>query len=114
MRIEWTCDPAQTDALVQRVLHEIDFVRNISFQPGQVARIRDALQHDYEINSQENGYLLGQISRRYENGEIADLATVTNYPERLTELSGAAVHAAAMKYLDTSNYVKVILMPDGK
>jgi len=114
VRIEWTCDPAQTDALVQRVFQEIAFVRNIAFQPGQVGRIRDALQHDYETNSLENGYLLGQIARRYENDEVADLAAVTNYPERLSELTGAAVHEAAMKYLDPANYVKVILMPEGR
>jgi zinc protease len=114
VRIEWTCDPAQTDALVQRVFQEIAFVRNIGFQPGQVGRIRDALQHDYETNSVENGYLLGQIARRYENGEVADLAAVTDYPSRLNELTGAAIHGAAMKYLDPSNYVKVILTPEGK
>ena len=44
VRIEWTCDPAQTEALVQRVFQEIEFVRNIAFQSGQVARIREALQ----------------------------------------------------------------------
>jgi zinc protease len=114
VRIEWTCDPVQTDALVQRVFQEIAFVRNIAFQSGQVGRIRDALQHDYETNSLENGYLLGQISRRYENGEVGDLAAVTNYPERLSELTGAAVHEAAMKYLDPANYVKVILVPEGR
>src|SRR5579872_851169 len=114
LRIEWTCDPAQTDALVRRVFQEIEYVRNLNFQPGQVGRIRDALQHDYETNSLENGYLLGQIARRYENGEIADLGAVANYPERLTQLTGAVVHDAATKYLDTSNYVKVILMPEGK
>jgi zinc protease len=114
LRIEWTCDPAQTDALVQRVFQEIAFVRNIAFDSRQVGRIRDALQHDYETNSLENGYLLGQIARRYENGEVADLAAVTNYPQRLSALTAAAVHEAALKYLDPSNYVKVILMPEGK
>jgi len=114
LRIEWTCDPAQTQALVQRVFQEIEFVRGIAFQPNQVGRIRDALQHDYETNSLENGFVLGQIARRYENGEVSDLATVANYSDRLRELTGDVVHNAAMKYLDTSNYVKVILMPEGK
>ena len=114
LRIEWTCDPAQTDALVQRVFQEIDFVRGLAFQPFQVGRIREALQHDYDQNSLDNGFLLGQIVRRYENGEVGDLDAISNYSQQLTRLTGAAVHEAAMKYLDTSSYVKVVLMPEGK
>ncbi|HEX6463456.1 MAG TPA: insulinase family protein [Vicinamibacterales bacterium] len=114
LRIEWTCDPAQTDALVRRVFQEIEFVRGVQFQPGQVSRIHDALQHDYDMSSLDNGFVLGQIARRYENGEVANLGAISDYASRLSSLTGEAVHAAAMKYLDTGSYVKVILMPEGK
>jgi zinc protease len=112
VRIEWTCDPAQTQALVQRVFQEIEFVRSINFQNGQVSRIREALQHDNDMSSLENGFVLGQVSRRYENGEIDDLAAISNYGERLGDLTGPLIHQAAMNYLNTSNYVKVVLMPE--
>ena len=69
VRIDWTCDPARTATLVQRVFEEIAFVRATPLSPGQVALIREALLRDFEQNSQDNGYLLNQISRRYEDGE---------------------------------------------
>ena len=114
LRIDWTCDPMQADALVKRVFQEIEFVRGVQFQPGQVSRIHDALQHDYDMNSLDNAFVLSQVARRYENRDLGDLGTISNYAGRLTSLTGAAVHSAAMKYLDPANYVKVILMPDGK
>jgi zinc protease len=114
LRIEWTCDPAQTQALVQRVLQEIELVRGVPFQSNQVARIREALQHDYEMNSRENGFVLGQVSRRYENGEVADLGSIANYSDRVNALTGPMIHEAAVTYLNTSNYVRVILMPESK
>jgi len=114
LRIEWTCDPARTADLVQRVFQEIEFVRNLQFQSGQIARIREALQHDYETNSLENGFVLGQVSRRYQNGEVSELAGIDNYGDRLGAVTPAALHQAAQRYLDPNNYVKVVLMPESK
>jgi zinc protease len=111
VRIEWTCDPAKTTALVQRVFEEIDFVKGMTLSPGQMARVRDSMVRDFERNSQDNGYLLREISRRYENGESADLSGVVNLQARIGALTGADIRDAAQKYLNTNNYVKVIRMP---
>ena len=79
-----------------------------------MARIRDALRREFERNSQDNGYLLNQIARRYADGETADLASVVNLPEHIAALTGEAIQQAAQTYLNTKNYVKVTLMPEGK
>jgi zinc protease len=114
VRIEWTCDPAKTAILVKRVFDEIEFVRQSAFSPGQVARIREVLQREFERNSQDNGYFLNEIARRYEDGDGGDVAAVVNLPTRITALTGDEIHEAAVKYLDPRNYVKVTLMPEGK
>ena len=64
VRIDWTCDPARTPALVKRVFEEIEFVKAASFSRDQVIRIREALIREFERNSEDNAYLLNQISRR--------------------------------------------------
>jgi zinc protease len=114
VRIEWTCDPARTDALVQRVFQEIEFVRQSELAPRQVTAIREALLRQFERNSQDNGYFLNEISQRYEEGNAATVADVVNLPRRISTLSGEAVQQAARTYLNTQNYVKVTLMPEGK
>jgi zinc protease len=114
VRIDWTSDPARTSSLVQRVFDEIRFVKNTSFSPDQVARIRAALSRDFEQNSQENGYLLNQISRRYEHGDAAGVAGALNLQDQIAALTGEAVQRAAQTYLNTDRYVKVTVVPETK
>jgi len=114
VRIDWTCDPAQTASLVQRVFDEIEFVRRTTYQPGQVGRIRDALRREFERNSEDNGYLLNQIARRYADGDTADLSSIVNLQDRIGSLTGEQIQDAARTYLNTKSYVKVTLMPEGK
>jgi zinc protease len=114
VQIDWTCDPARTATLVHRVFEEIAFVKATPLSPGQVTRIRESLLREFERASQDNGYLLNQISRRYEDGDAADVASVANLPDRIAALTGDAIQQAAQVYLDTGNYVKVTLMPETK
>jgi zinc protease len=114
LRIDWTCDPARTSDLVQRVFQEIEFVKATPLSSEQVTIIRDVLLREFEVNSQDNGYLLNQISRRYEDGEAADVAAVGNLPAQIAALTGDAVRQAAQTYLNSGNYVKVTLMPEKK
>ena len=69
---------------------------------------------EFERNSQDNGYLLDQISRRYEDGDAADVAAVDNLPDQIAALTADAIQQAAQTYLDTANYVQVTLMPETK
>jgi len=111
VRIEWTCDPARTEALVRRVFQEIDFVKQTRLDDRQMARVRESLLRDYEANSQDNRYVLEQITQAYDDGDGSDLAAVLNVPEQIRKLTGAAIQRAAQTYLDTSKYVRVTLMP---
>jgi zinc protease len=112
VRIDWTCDPARTAMLTERVFDEIDLVKDTSFTPDQVARIRSALLREFEANSQNNGYFLNQIARRYENREGDVVAAVVTLPDQIAALTGEAIQEAARTYLDTRNYVHVTRMPE--
>ena len=114
MRIDWTCDPARTAALARRVFEEIAFVKATTLSPGQVDAIHEALLREFERNSQDNGYLLGQISRLYEAGDVAEVAAVVRLPGLIEALTGDAIQQAAKTYLNAERYVMVTLMPESK
>jgi zinc protease len=114
LQIDWTCDPARAQSLVQRVMAEVDSLRQTLLTPEQVSRLRTLLTRDFDKKSEENGYLLGQISRRYDDGDGANAGAAVKPPSQISELSGAEIQRAARRYLDGDNYVRVTLMPETK
>ena len=93
-------------------MEEVAFVRRTLLTPEQMARIRDVLLKEYEKNSQDNGYLLRQIARRYAEDDVADVGAVFQVPAQISALSGYAVQLAAQRYLDPENRVQIVLMPE--
>ena len=112
IRIDWSCDPSRTAELVRRVFDEIAFVRRTVLSPGQVSGLRALMLRNLEQASQDNGYLLDEIARAYENGDAANIAEVFDRPREVARLTGAALSEAARTYLDPGNYVQVTLMPE--
>jgi zinc protease len=112
VRIDWTCDPAQTDALVRRVFDEIASLKASPLSAAQMPFVRENLLREFERNNQDNRYFLNEIARRYKNGDTANLAAIANMPESIKMLTAADVYEAAQTYLDTDRYVKVILTPE--
>jgi zinc protease len=92
-------------------MQEVTQLRETPLTPGQVTRVRDVMLRQIDKNMQENGYLIAQISRRYEEGDAANVGAVFARPKRISALSGDAIQLAAQKYLDTGNYIEVTLKP---
>jgi zinc protease len=112
IRIEWTADPARTDTLVQRVQQEIDYVRTLRFTPGQMAALRSSLVRDFERDSQDNGYLLNQIARRYEDGDGDTVGAVLDVPVQIAALTNTSIEQAAQMFLSTRNSIRITQMPE--
>ena len=100
------------ESLVQRVFEEIGRVKATVLTEDQMARVREVLVREFEKDSEENGYLLNQLVRRYEDGE-ADAAGTSPLPA-IAALDGRAIQRAAEQYLDSANYVKVVRLPEPK
>jgi zinc protease len=112
LRIDWTCDPAQTDALVRRVFNEIASLKARPLLGSQMALVHDSLLHDFEQNSQDNAFLLNEIAHKYKNGDTPNLAAIVNAADRIKMLTATDLFEAAQTALNTDRYVKVILMPE--
>jgi zinc protease len=96
------------------VFDEINFVKRTPLTTDQMGRVRAALRRDWDENSQNNGYLLNQIVRKYEDGNPEGVGSVFSVPDQINALTGTAVQQAAQTYLSMDNYVRVTLMPESK
>ncbi len=110
--IQFGCDPQRTDALVARVLQEIEQFKSNGPTEKQLTDEREALMRDFETNVKQNGYLLTQIGLKYQYGE--DPTTLWNIPEYYKKIDGAMIQQAARTYLEGKNRVTVLLFPEKK
>jgi zinc protease len=110
--INFACDPARLDALVTQLFKDIAQYRLTGPSRAQTQDVRSALMRDLETNSRDNGFLLNQLSYKYDYGE--DPAEAFNLDKFYDQITQPAIRDAAQMYLDTSRYVKVTLMPEGR
>jgi zinc protease len=112
LRIEWTCDPAQADMLVQRVWQEIAYVKDLRLSSQQLTLVQESMKRDYERDSQDNGYLLNAIVRDYQEDGGRNVADVEHLPDQINALTSAQIHDAAQTYLKSDNSITVIQSPE--
>lgn len=110
--INFGSNPARTDELIKRVFQEIEAFKANGPTDQQVTDEKQTLLRDFEANSKLNGYLVNQLSQRYENGE--DPAALWLMSDYYKKIDKAMIMDAAKKYLDTKRYVEVMLFPEKK
>jgi zinc protease len=110
--IRFGCDPQRTDDLLKRVFQEIEQFKRNGPSEGQVSDEKAALLREFETNSQQNNFLLGQIVSKYQNRE--DVRSVWYAPELYRKLNAGMIQQAAKTYLDVSNHIQVTLYPEKK
>jgi zinc protease len=108
--IRFGCDPQRTDDLLKRVFQEIERFKMNGPSELQVSDEKEALQREFETNSKQNNYLLGQIVAKYQNRE--DVRSVWYAPELYRKLNAEMIQQAAKTYLNVNNHVQVTLFPE--
>lgn len=109
--IGFGADPARLDELTRVVFAEVDSLQRFGPKPEELAKVREMRRRSREVNLRQNQFWIAQLITydRYgwALGDIAaDETPASAMPDR------AALQAAARRYLDARNYVRVFLVPE--
>jgi len=110
--IDFGCDPARVEELTTTIFQQIDSLKNVGPADSYVAKLKEMYTRDYEVNIKENKFWLSNLqfcAFHKENPEM-----VLTYPKLVENLTRQSLQKAAKAYLDTTNYVKVVLLPEKK
>jgi zinc protease len=110
--IGFGCDPKRLDDLVARVYQEIETFKRQGPTDTQVSDEREALLRDLEAGTKQNGYWVGQLAAKYENGENPD--DILTAGDAYRKIDAAAIKAAANLYLKGDNRVQLTLVPEAR
>ena len=101
---------ASTDDLVTAAFAEIDKIKENGVSDEDLQKVKETQRRNREENLKQNRFWLNQISGYYYNK--SELETFFE-AESLTEgMNSSDLQEAAKKYINTENYVKVVLMPE--
>ncbi|MBA3340028.1 MAG: insulinase family protein [Gemmatimonadaceae bacterium] len=107
----FSSSPDNADALNRALFAVIDTIKSTGPSQADVDKVKETLIRTHETELKENGYWMGLIMSREQNGEpIASV--LAPYDAMVKALSPAQIQEAARRYFDTKNYVKVVLLPE--
>lgn len=108
--IGFAADPERLDELIAAVFAEIETLKAAGARADDVADVREMQFRSRETDLRENYFWLGQLMTYVQHEwEMSDIPSSSS---RSSNLTPELVQDAARLYLDTSNYVRVSLIPD--
>ncbi|MDH5467979.1 MAG: insulinase family protein, partial [Candidatus Aminicenantes bacterium] len=110
--INFGTDPERVENLSKVVFREIEKLKKEGVIPDEVNDIKKAFYRQFETGIKTNGWLTAQLYYKYTNDE--DPRGLFTYDKTLEQITAELLQKAAQSYLNTENYVKLILLPEKK
>jgi len=110
--ISFGTDPERVEELTGVVFKEIEKLKTEGVQPDELNDVKKALYREYETGIRSNSWLMTQLYYKYQQGE--DPEGIFEYDETLENITPELLQKAAQMYLNTENYVQLILFPEKK
>jgi zinc protease len=108
--IQFGSNPDRVQELTSAIFGIVDSLKNFGINADYLRKIEEIQIRSYETNIKENDFWLKSLESKYFNGE--DTGDILTYPQLVRELKLADFQNTARLYLDTKNYIQVILYPE--
>ncbi len=108
--VSFGCSPERVEEMILNIFQVMDTLRKVGPGEDYVQKVSEQQKRSYETNLKENGYWMRSLYNAYYLKK--DPVMIYRYPELFETLSEEMIKDAAGKYLNTDNYVEVILYPE--
>ncbi|MGJ9418637.1 M16 family metallopeptidase [Massilia sp. CMS3.1] len=104
--------PENVDKVLAATFAEFERLKREGPTAADLAKVKQNWIQNHRKALRENGYWLGRIQSALLDG--TDPAAILTHDERVNALAAVDVQEAARRYLNTENYVQVVLYPEKK
>ncbi len=111
-RIQFPCGPENVDDLVQSAEEIIQSIKDNPISEENLTKIKEQRKRTFEVKIKENNFWLSTLRSYHINGW--DFNEIPDSPARFDEIESDKIREIAQKYLDTEEYIKIVLMPEGE
>jgi zinc protease len=110
MMIAFGCAPERVDELVAAALQTVDSLKRYGPSAANLEKIRESAKRDQEVSLRENRFWLNQM--QFDLMYDEPLENILDGAQQFQKVSAEQIRDAARRYLDPSNLVKVVLLPE--
>lgn len=110
--IAFGCSPSNVDSLIAAAWTIINEVKQRGCDDKNLEKIKQTFIRERETSLKENSFWMSLISNSYQNGE--SVADILKYNDWVNNLKGDDFKRFAEKYFNTTNYARLVLMPEAK
>lgn len=104
------CGPENVDKLITAALAEVDKVKTAGPSEADLGKVKETWKQQYLVNIKDNNFWTRQLLQSVEMG--TNPAGILSYEKKVDALTPKDLKDVANKYLDTKNYVQVVLNPE--
>ena len=104
------CSPSNVDMLIEAALGVINEVKGQVCDEKNLIKIKETALRERESGLKENQFWLSAISTSAQNSE--EILELMSYNDWVKSLKAEDLKNFAVKYLNTDNYAKFILLPE--
>jgi zinc protease len=105
----FACEPARVEELTNKLVDELERIKAGELDPVAVDKVREIAVRQRENNLKQNRYWLNELKNIYFYGD--DPETLLAVDDYIKNLSKEIVVEKARMYLDTDEYIQVVLYP---
>jgi len=110
VNIEFGCAPERVAELDSTIFGQIQALKDNGPSEDDLTKIKEIYKRNREVNLKDNDYWLNTLQFYYFNNE--DPKNLYEMDRLMDELTGEDVQNAARNYINTENYVRVVLYPE--
>ena len=108
--VSFPCGPENVDKLVAAFLGIVKDVSNKGIDEKDMAKVKETLKKQYEVQIKNNDYWLEGLSKSFI--DQTDPAWILAYPSKVEGVTAAQLQQLCKKLMDTPNYSKSVLYPE--
>ena len=108
--ISFSCAKANVEKLISAALEEVNTFKLNGVSAEDLQKFKSEELRQEELSLRENGFWLNYLTNRLKYND--NIEQVLTNKERINGVTVEATRAAAQKYLNGDNYIRLVLMPE--
>lgn len=112
VRIGYGTGPERVEELATKTLAVLDEIKKNGATQVDIDKFKAETRRSMEVQMKENGFWQNQLIGAYSIGE--NPVDILGWEKQLNKVTVESTKAAANKYLNDANFIKVVLLPEKK